>query len=148
MQLVWSYSIWLEAVAILPQLLMINKLKDIENITAHYVLFLGMYRIFYIFHWYWRDNIGYWIGMWWFGHLSSLESFSQFSMLISSIISSNRTIMIESCNFLFENDISSYQSIISFPIISCLHFSQTQELRLVCFIIRCSELFLQIIILN
>ena len=51
MQFIWSYSIWLEAVAILPQLLMINKLKDIENITAHYILFLGMYRLFYIFHW-------------------------------------------------------------------------------------------------
>lgn len=48
----WSFSIWLEAFAILPQLYMINKLKDIENITAHYVFFLGLYRIFYIFHWY------------------------------------------------------------------------------------------------
>ena len=51
-EFIWSFSIWLEAFAILPQLLMINKLKDIENITAHYVLFLGLYRIFYIFHWY------------------------------------------------------------------------------------------------
>ena len=51
LEFMWSYSIWLESVAILPQLLMINRLKDIENITAHYVLFLGMYRIFYIFHW-------------------------------------------------------------------------------------------------
>ena len=48
---IWSFSIWLEAFAILPQLTVINKLKDIENITAHYVLFLGLYRIFYIFHW-------------------------------------------------------------------------------------------------
>ena len=48
---IWSFSIWLEALSILPQLFMINKLKDIENITAHYVLFLGLYRIFYIFHW-------------------------------------------------------------------------------------------------
>ena len=47
----WSFSIWLEAFAILPQLYMINKLKDVENITAHYILFLGLYRIFYIFHW-------------------------------------------------------------------------------------------------
>jgi ER lumen protein retaining receptor len=47
----WSFSIWLEAFAILPQLLMINKLRDIENITAHYILFLGLYRLFYIIHW-------------------------------------------------------------------------------------------------
>ena len=47
----WSFSVWLEAFAILPQLYMINKLRDIENITAHYVLFLGLYRGFYVFHW-------------------------------------------------------------------------------------------------
>ena len=51
MDFLWSFSIWLEALAILPQLYMINKLRDIENITAHYVLFLGLYRGFYIFHW-------------------------------------------------------------------------------------------------
>lgn len=47
----WSFSIWLEAVAILPQLSMITRLKDVENITAHYVLFMGFYRIMYVFHW-------------------------------------------------------------------------------------------------
>lgn len=51
MDFLWSFSVWLEALAILPQLYMINKLRDIENITAHYVLFLGLYRGFYIFHW-------------------------------------------------------------------------------------------------
>jgi hypothetical protein len=30
---------------------MINKLKDIENITAHYVVFLALYRGFYLLHW-------------------------------------------------------------------------------------------------
>ena len=34
---------------------MIARCKDIENITAHIVLFLGFYRVFYIMHWYsWR----------------------------------------------------------------------------------------------
>lgn len=47
----WSFSIWLEAFAILPQLNMIIKLKDVENITAYYIFFLGLYRIFYIIHW-------------------------------------------------------------------------------------------------
>jgi ER lumen protein retaining receptor len=59
MDFIWSFSIWLEAFAILPQLMMINKLKDIENITAHYVLFLGLYRIFYIFHWYLCFYLGF-----------------------------------------------------------------------------------------
>lgn len=48
----WAFSIWLEALAILPQLYMIAKNQDVENITAHYVLFLGFYRIFYLLHWY------------------------------------------------------------------------------------------------
>ena len=52
MDFLWSFSIWLEALAILPQLYMINKLRDIENITAHYVLFLSLDRIFYVLHWY------------------------------------------------------------------------------------------------
>jgi len=49
--MLWAYSIWLESMAILPQLYMIAKCKDIENITAHIVLFLGFYRFFYILHW-------------------------------------------------------------------------------------------------
>ena len=48
---IWSFSIWLEAFGIMPQLFMIQKLKEIENITAHYIFFLGLYRTFYIFHW-------------------------------------------------------------------------------------------------
>ena len=47
----WSFSMWLEAGAILPQLSMISKLKEVENITAHYVFFLGLYRLFYVLHW-------------------------------------------------------------------------------------------------
>lgn len=50
-ELLWSYSQWLEAFAILPQLMMINKMGNVENITAHFIFFMGMYRIFYVFHW-------------------------------------------------------------------------------------------------
>ena len=46
-----AYSWWLEALAILPQLYMIAKFKEVENITAHVVLFLGLYRFFYLIHW-------------------------------------------------------------------------------------------------
>jgi len=48
---IWSISIWLEAVAILPQLHMVGQLQEIENLTAHYVGTLGLYRFFYIFNW-------------------------------------------------------------------------------------------------
>jgi ER lumen protein retaining receptor len=46
-----AFSWWLEAVAILPQLFMIAKFNDVENITAHIVFFLSLYRIFYLLHW-------------------------------------------------------------------------------------------------
>ncbi len=48
----WSFSIWLEAIAILPQLRMLTKMKDVENLTSNYMASLGLYRLFYIFHWY------------------------------------------------------------------------------------------------
>jgi len=46
-----SFSIWLEAVAIFPQLHMLIQLQEVENLTAHYVATLGLYRLFYIFNW-------------------------------------------------------------------------------------------------
>lgn len=93
LEFIWSFSVWLEAFAILPQLYMINKLRDIENITAHYVFFLGLYRVFYIAHWYYSHHSGYSIGR----LLSSLHSLLAFyrvySMPISYTISSAPTKM-------------------------------------------------------
>ena len=51
-ELVWSFSIWLEAFAIMPQLHLLRKLGEAENITSHYIVALGLYRLFYIFNWY------------------------------------------------------------------------------------------------
>jgi len=50
----WSFSIWLEAVAIFPQLFMLSKLKEVENITGSYMAALGFYRMFYILNWIYR----------------------------------------------------------------------------------------------
>lgn len=50
-ELVWSYSLWLESVAFIPQIFMLNKMRVVENITSHYVVCLGLYRIFYILNW-------------------------------------------------------------------------------------------------
>eukprot|EP01015_Nassula_variabilis_P035855 TRINITY_DN9111_c0_g1_i10.p1 TRINITY_DN9111_c0_g1~~TRINITY_DN9111_c0_g1_i10.p1 ORF type:complete len:127 (-),score=18.80 TRINITY_DN9111_c0_g1_i10:83-463(-) len=47
-EIIWSYTIWLEAGAIIPQLRMLTKIKDVENITGNYVAALGLYRFFYI----------------------------------------------------------------------------------------------------
>merc|ERR1711998_513319 len=47
-ELQWSLSLWLEALAFIPQIVMLNKIRIVENITSHYVAALGMYRFFYI----------------------------------------------------------------------------------------------------
>ena len=40
-QILWTFSIYLEAVAILPQLFMISKTGEAETITTHYLFFSG-----------------------------------------------------------------------------------------------------------
>jgi len=50
-ELSWSFSIWLEALAILPQLKMLTKMQEVENLTGNYVAALGLYRFFYILSW-------------------------------------------------------------------------------------------------
>lgn len=50
-EILWTFSIFLEAVCIVPQLLMLQKMKEVENLTSHYVFALGAYRALYIIHW-------------------------------------------------------------------------------------------------
>ncbi|OQR66216.1 ER lumen protein retaining receptor-like [Tropilaelaps mercedesae] len=54
MELLWTFSIYLEAVAILPQLFMVSKTGEAETITSHYLFALGSYRALYIFNWIYR----------------------------------------------------------------------------------------------
>ena len=53
-QILWTFSIYLESVAILPQLFMISKTGEAETITTHYLFFLGLYRALYLVNWIWR----------------------------------------------------------------------------------------------
>lgn len=53
-QILWTFSIYLESVAILPQLFMISKTGEAETITTHYLFFLGLYRALYLINWVWR----------------------------------------------------------------------------------------------
>lgn len=50
----WSFSIWLESVAIIPQLFMLQRTGSAENITTHYIFALGIYRALYIPNWIYR----------------------------------------------------------------------------------------------
>ncbi|VDC05096.1 unnamed protein product [Peniophora sp. CBMAI 1063] len=59
MEVLWSFSIWLESVAILPQLFMLQRTGEAETITTHYLAALGAYRALYIPNWiyrYWSDG--------------------------------------------------------------------------------------------
>ena len=44
LEVFWTFSIYLEAVAILPQLFMLQRRGEAETITAHYLFALGLYR--------------------------------------------------------------------------------------------------------
>ena len=44
MELFWTFSVYLEAVAIMPQLQMIAETGEAETITTHYLFMLGCYR--------------------------------------------------------------------------------------------------------
>uniref|UniRef100_H9GN40 ER lumen protein-retaining receptor n=1 Tax=Anolis carolinensis TaxID=28377 RepID=H9GN40_ANOCA len=54
LEILWTFSIYLESVAILPQLFMVSKTGEAETITSHYLFALGVYRALYLFNWIWR----------------------------------------------------------------------------------------------
>lgn len=54
-EVLWAFSIYLEAVAILPQLFMLQRTGEAETITAHYLFALGLYRGLYIPNWIYRS---------------------------------------------------------------------------------------------
>jgi hypothetical protein len=50
----WAFSIFLESIAILPQLILLHRTKVGENITGWYLMTLGAYRGLYILNWIYR----------------------------------------------------------------------------------------------
>ncbi|XP_030972072.1 ER lumen protein-retaining receptor A [Quercus robur] len=53
-EILWAFSIYLEAVAILPQLVLLQRSGNVDNLTGQYVFFLGAYRGLYILNWIYR----------------------------------------------------------------------------------------------
>ena len=53
-EILWTFSIYLEAVAILPQLVLMQRTRNIDNLTGNYVFLLGSYRALYIVNWAYR----------------------------------------------------------------------------------------------
>eukprot|EP00747_Dinoflagellata_sp_TGD_P196296 gnl/TRDRNA2_/TRDRNA2_66204_c0_seq1.p1 gnl/TRDRNA2_/TRDRNA2_66204_c0~~gnl/TRDRNA2_/TRDRNA2_66204_c0_seq1.p1 ORF type:complete len:218 (-),score=30.02 gnl/TRDRNA2_/TRDRNA2_66204_c0_seq1:107-760(-) len=69
-ELLWTMSIWLESVAILPQLILLQSIREVENLTSDFVGTMGAYRAFYILNWiyrYFADDYVNWVG--WLGGL-------------------------------------------------------------------------------
>eukprot|EP00927_Polykrikos_kofoidii_P034622 TRINITY_DN2933_c0_g1_i1.p1 TRINITY_DN2933_c0_g1~~TRINITY_DN2933_c0_g1_i1.p1 ORF type:complete len:218 (-),score=30.98 TRINITY_DN2933_c0_g1_i1:533-1186(-) len=52
--ILWSTSIWLECVAIIPQLVLLQAAREVENLTSDFVGAMGLYRAFYILNWIYR----------------------------------------------------------------------------------------------
>ncbi|KAL5576984.1 hypothetical protein UlMin_018683 [Ulmus minor] len=50
----WAFSLYLEAVAILPQLVLLQRSGNVDNLTGQYVFLLGAYRALYILNWIYR----------------------------------------------------------------------------------------------
>jgi ER lumen protein retaining receptor len=56
-EILWSFSIFLESVAILPQLFMLQRTGEADTITTHYLAALGVYRALYIPNWIYRYGL-------------------------------------------------------------------------------------------
>lgn len=57
LEITWAFSIYLESVAILPQLFMLQRTGEAETITTHYLAALGAYRGLYLPNWIWRWGV-------------------------------------------------------------------------------------------
>ena len=52
LKILWIFSIYIEAIAILPQLVQLYRYKETENLSMLYVFFLGIYRGLFVLNWY------------------------------------------------------------------------------------------------
>jgi len=55
LEILWTFSIFLEAVAIVPQLIVLQRFREVENLDGHYIFLLGSYRALYILNWVYRS---------------------------------------------------------------------------------------------
>jgi ER lumen protein retaining receptor len=57
LELFWTFSILLEAVSTLPQILMYRKYREVESLTGgSFILLMGGYRFMYILNWIYRAH--------------------------------------------------------------------------------------------
>ena len=54
LEVLWTFSIYLDSVAILPQVYMLSKTGEVGVIAGPYIFALGSCRVFYILNWIYR----------------------------------------------------------------------------------------------
>ena len=54
LEVLWTFSIYLEALAIIPQLTLVIKNGEVDPTVFYYICALFSYRAFYIINWIWR----------------------------------------------------------------------------------------------
>ncbi|KAM9996657.1 hypothetical protein ACTFIZ_001603 [Dictyostelium cf. discoideum] len=62
LEILWTFSIYLESIAILPQLILLQRTGEVETLTSNYIVLLGGYRAFYLFNWVYRIIFYNWSG--------------------------------------------------------------------------------------
>lgn len=84
-EIVWAFSIYLEAVTIIPQVVMVQRFAkehsgSIENLTSDYMFCLGSYRALYLVNWIWRllNQPGYWDPIVWAAGIVQTAIYSDF----------------------------------------------------------------------
>mmetsp|Transcript_16449 Transcript_16449/g.50369 ORF Transcript_16449/g.50369 Transcript_16449/m.50369 type:complete len:199 (-) Transcript_16449:474-1070(-) len=55
MEILWDFSIILESITIIPQLITLQRYREVENLTSDYIFFLGLYRGMYLLNWIYRS---------------------------------------------------------------------------------------------
>jgi ER lumen protein retaining receptor len=55
-ELLWTFSIYLESIAIVPQLIVLQRYAEVENLTGNFVFCLGVYSALYIANWIYRAH--------------------------------------------------------------------------------------------
>lgn len=50
-RILWAFCVYVEAVSVAPQVVLMQQNKTVEKFTGHYVFFLGVARFFSCAHW-------------------------------------------------------------------------------------------------
>ena len=56
-EFLWSFSQWLESMAIIPQINVLQTNKSADSFTFHYIATLGSYRFIYILWWIYKYSV-------------------------------------------------------------------------------------------